>query len=189
MNWKQPIPTNLDEKFGTDYLSQDIYIWALLHASNTERAVSLNGKIISLKRGQCYATITHLARRFNKNEKTIKKYLNLLNTLHNALEHDPYPQGIVISVKSYDDVIKMESGLENFLDTEWRTTTERLPTNKSDKNVKNERRESTPLVTSQEEKKKTSSTYSPEEQHKHLSLLSQASDEDRLKIRKEGYGR
>lgn len=136
MNWKQPIPTNLDELFGNDYLSQDIYIWVLLHASNKETKVNLNGKIIILKRGQCYSTITKLACRFKRNTKTIKKYIKLLKSLHNVLDYAIYPQGIVFTIKSYDEVIKMDSGLGNDSDNEGTTTTERLPTNKSDKNAK-----------------------------------------------------
>ena len=138
MNWKQPIPTNLDELFGKDYLSQDIYIWVLLHATNKATTVNLNGKIISLKRGQCYSTITKLACRFSRNSKTIKKYIKLLNSLHNVLDYVIYPQGIVFTVKSYDEIIKMDSGLVNDSDNERTTTTERLPTNKNDKNEKSD---------------------------------------------------
>ncbi len=138
MTWKQPITTNLDQVFGDDYISQDIYIWALLHAASTDRVINLNGKVITIHRGQCYATITNLARRFNRNAKTIKKYLKLLNGLHNVLDNDIYPQGVVLTIKSYDEVIKMDNDLDNDLDNERTTTTERLPTNKNAKNAKSD---------------------------------------------------
>lgn len=139
MNWKQPIPTNLEEVFGNDFLSQDIYIWTLLHAQNSTKVISLNGKIIQLQRGQCYATITNLASRFSKDPKTIKSHIILLRDLHNVLDYDIYPQGVVFTIKSYEDVIKMESVLGNKLDNDRVANTERLPINKNDNNEKIEK--------------------------------------------------
>jgi hypothetical protein len=139
MNWKQPIPTNLEEVFGNDFLSQDIYIWTLLHAQNSNKIISLNGKIIQLERGQCYATLTYLASRFSKDPKTIKSHIILLHSLHNVLDYVIYPQGIVFTIKSYDDVIKLENASESNLDNDRVAIAERLPINKSDKSVKNDK--------------------------------------------------
>jgi hypothetical protein len=106
-NWKQPIPTNLDAIFGEDYLAQQIFIFALLHATNEEWVVNRNGKFTKLQRGQCYATITHLAKRFNRDRETISKALDRLATTFNALHNDIDHFGVVMTIQSYDEIIRL----------------------------------------------------------------------------------
>lgn len=128
--WKQPIPVNLDEIFGEDYISRLIYIEVLLKCTNKPRVVNRNGKITRLQRGQCYFTITELAKRLNRNRKTIRKYLDLCQNLHNAMDIDIDRFGCVISVKNYDSVTSMDNGMDNE-----RTTSTHKQERKSERDI------------------------------------------------------
>lgn len=112
-SWKQPIPTNLDAVFGEDYLAQEIFIFALLHATNEEHVVNRNGKFTKLQRGQCYATITHLAERFGKDRETINRALERLGTVYNALHNKVDHFGVVMTIQSYDEIIKLHNDTRN----------------------------------------------------------------------------
>lgn len=138
MIFKIPVPTNLDEVFGTDYLSQNLYVFFLIHSTISERAVNRNGRLTQLKRGQCYATISNLARRFSKNERTIKKSLKILSEIHNKIQYVIDEQGVVVTIQSFNEEIKMQNDLQNEIPNEYRTHTERIHTNKNDKNEEND---------------------------------------------------
>lgn len=133
MNWKQPVPTNLESIFGEDHLSRLIYIECLLKATNVERVVNRNGKITTLKRGQCYFTLTELSKRLDRNIKTIKKYIEICKNVHNVMDNDIDRFGAVISIKNYDEIISMD----NIADNERITSGQRVPINKNEKNEKN----------------------------------------------------
>lgn len=136
MQWKQPIPTNLEEIFGNDHISRLLYIEILLKCSNKDRPVNRNGKITKISRGQCYFTITSLADRLGRNRKTIRKYLEMLKNVYNVVDNDIDRFGVVVTVNDYDEIVSMDNDLDN----ERTTSGQRVPINKNVKNEKNEKK-------------------------------------------------
>ena len=123
--WKQPIPTDLDSVFGRDYVSRHIYIDCLLHARNEPGTVSLNGEVILLQRGQSFITVSNLADSLNRNRKTIRSHIKLLNETYNRMDTTAHRYGFVVTIRNYDEVIKMDSRTDSRTDNQG--TPERTP--------------------------------------------------------------
>jgi hypothetical protein len=134
--WKQPIPTNLNNVFGEDQLCRLIYIELLLRARNTDTPTEIGNMIVFLKRGQAVCGEVELGRLFNRNRKTIKKALNVLNRIYNRTDNTTTTRGTIVTIRNYDEVVKMDNRTDNRTDS--RGTAEGQPrdTNKSVKSVK-----------------------------------------------------
>lgn len=134
-HWKQPIPTNLKEIFGEDHVSRLIYIELLLRARNENTSIDIGGRITLIKRGQAVCGEQELGAILNRNRKTIKKHLFLLNTLYNKVDITTTSKGRIITIQNYDEVISMDNTKDNTTDNRGTTEGQQIPTNKSDKNA------------------------------------------------------
>jgi hypothetical protein len=139
MNWKQPIPTDLREVFGENYLAKHIYIELLLRARNSDEEKSFAGRLYFLKKGQCVCGEREIATEFAVNRKTVHTTLLKCQNVYNRIRIRPTTRGTVVTILNYDEVVGM--GQQNGQQSNNRVTTEgqQSNTNKSVLECKNER--------------------------------------------------
>lgn len=138
---KQPIPTNLDQVFGENYLAQDIYIYCLLRARNDENPYEKEyaGALHTLQRWQWVFGDDELAKRFRCDRKTIRKTLEKLQNVYNKMDIKRTTKGTVYSVVWYDEVVNMDNKMDNKGTTKGQQRDNSMDTNKNDKNDKSEK--------------------------------------------------
>ena len=133
--WKQPIPTNLNQVFGENYLAKHLYIELLLRARNSDEEKEFAKRLHFLKKGQCVCGYRELAKEFGVDHKTIQKNLKKLENVYCKLELKSTNKGTVVTILNYEEVIKMERREE----LNWDSIGTQKGRNKSDKSEKSDK--------------------------------------------------
>ena len=138
---KQPIPTNLDQVFGENYLAQDIYIYCLLRARNDENPYEKEyaWTLHTLQKWQWVFGDEELAKRFRCDRKTIRKTLEKLQNVYNKMDIKRTTKGTVYSIVWYDDVVSMDNKMDNKGTTKGQQKDNSVDTNKNDKNEESDK--------------------------------------------------
>lgn len=131
-NWKQPIPTNLKELFGNDYLGMNLYIWLLINSANKDGMfMDQRGKSILVKRGQTIFGRNEYAKLLNCSPKTAERTLSrICLKVVLKMTKQANKNFTVVSINNYDEVTSM---------TQQRPSNDQAMT--TSKSVKNRERE------------------------------------------------
>lgn len=138
--WKQPIPTNLDQDFGDNKLAKWIYILLLLRARNSDEEKLFSGTLHFLKRGQAVCGRQELAEEFGVGEQSIRTQLKKLEKVYNKITIETTPNGTVVTIKNYDDVVSFNQQSNQRVTNGQPTGNQRVTTNKNDKSVKSDKK-------------------------------------------------
>lgn len=133
MSWKQPIPTDLDEVFGTDYLCRDLYIHLLLKSANKDGfwTDEKTKRTFAIRRGQVVFGQNKWGRCLRTSPKTVSRTLTKLSEKYKKVTYSVEQKFSLVTIIDYDDICKM---------TDSRLTGDLLvTTSKSVKSVKKER--------------------------------------------------
>lgn len=131
MSWKQPIPTDLDKIFGTDYLAQDLYVNLLLRSANRDGfwTDDKTKRTFPIKRGETIFGRNVWARHLRTSPATIERTLHKLSEIYQKVSYLPSQGFTVVTIKDYDKICDM---------SEWRASGELVvSTSKIIKNIKN----------------------------------------------------
>ena len=114
--WRVPIPTDILTS-GLDIFSQMLYIYILVKCTNKPYTyVWMHGnKRVSVKldRGQCLLNVSEIERMLNLPQRTVKRCIKLINESTNELQIESKPYCTIVTVKNYDEVIKMPNESTN----------------------------------------------------------------------------
>lgn len=132
MNWKQPIPTNLDETFGEDYLSMNLYIHLLLNSANRDGfwTDEQTKRTFTIKRGEVIFGRNKWANKICASAKTVERVLHKISKIYQKVTYSAEQGFTRVSILNYDEITDM---------TYWRPTGDPLVT--TSKNVKNVKKE------------------------------------------------
>jgi len=140
MNWKQPIPTNLEELTKGDKFAATIFEKLLLRAANKPHMVYIGDTEISLERGQSVCGRYELAKCFGMKQseagrvqRKVKKLASPLKLINKQKSRDCS----VITILNYDELTRFEPSDEQSVDNQQTNHRPSVNTNKSVKNGKN----------------------------------------------------
>jgi len=134
MSWKQPIPTNLEEIFGKDYLCQALYKELIYRSANKDGVWSMGETLSEIKRGQVIFGRIQFGRYLgwspSRVERTLKKLVQKPDII-TVIRRDR--DCSVFYINNYEEITKMDITPDIN-----RTSTGHQPdTSKSVKSVKN----------------------------------------------------
>lgn len=138
MSWKQPIPTNLEEIFGKDYLCQALYKELIYRSANKDGVWSMGETLSEIKRGQVIFGRIQFGRYLgwspSRVERTLKKLVQKPDII-TVIRRDK--DCSVFYINNYEEITKMDITPDIN-----RTSTGHQPdTSKSVKSVKNNKKE------------------------------------------------
>ncbi len=113
MTWKMPVPTDLNRFFGNDTLALLVFERLLIRARIQDETVDFASSPTFLMRGQSVCGYRELAKMYKRDWKTIKRCLYKLQNKYMRVVLRPTPKGTVVTIKNFDEVIKMEVGAEH----------------------------------------------------------------------------
>jgi uncharacterized phage protein (TIGR02220 family) len=138
MEWKQPIPTNLDEVFGDDKIAMMLYILLVLRASNSDTTKFYSGKYLNIKRGQAIFGRNSTSKYFGLSPSGIEKVLKRLEVTGKVTCKKSY-NCTLVTISEYDSVVAMEQAKEQESNRQVTGKEQASNTNKSVESVKNEK--------------------------------------------------
>ena len=113
MNWKQPIPSDIRENKSLDTISRLILYEILTLCQNRPYVFSFmhgNKRIrVELERGQCLLNVARFSRETGWGRKLISKSFEIISKWHTELHTEAMSFGLIITVKDYDKITKMDS--------------------------------------------------------------------------------
>jgi hypothetical protein len=133
MNWKQPIPTNLEEIFGEDYRCMALYRHLIYKSSNKDGFITINKKTIKILKGQVVFGRNQFAKELCWDDKTTDRALIKLEKVYNQLTNQRNNNYTIVTLLNYDEQTYMTNQMTNRRPTSDQPVT----TSKSVKNVKN----------------------------------------------------
>lgn len=117
MNWKQPIPTDIqyDDRFTA--LERAI-LWEILclcQRKDTTIQFQQAGKhyLVDLRRGQCIFKVASFAKDFGLDRKRVHRSLDFLSKQYSEMDIKGMPYGCIITVKNYDELTKMDNEMDS----------------------------------------------------------------------------
>lgn len=143
--WKQPISTEIFERDEFDSFDRGVWFEIIGRCRNEDGAIKPfwhgNKKIrLVLKKGQMLFRVSQYAKEQQVDRKRVRKSIDLLSKWYHEMDSEAKPYGLIVSLKNYDDLIKMDNEKDNERTMKGqRKNNERTNNNKSDKNDKNEK--------------------------------------------------
>jgi hypothetical protein len=139
MNWKQPIPTDILDNGGYNFLDRAVYCEILLRCRNTDTVISFwhGNKYFSenIKRGQMIFRISQAAKEIGIPSERIRKSIEKLKKQQIKIEIKRKPYGLIITVIDYDKITDLQIKTE--LQEESKRNQNEIKEDTSNKNVKN----------------------------------------------------
>lgn len=138
MNWKQPIPTKIDE-LNDNKFRQSIFQHLLLRAANKDTSVLIEGSYIPVIRGQCVVGRFEFAEEFGmKRSEALRVYREMqkLEKVNNLVNIQRSRNCSIVTILNYDYWVSFEHSDEHSVNIQ-RTSSEH-PVN-TNKNVKSKK--------------------------------------------------
>jgi hypothetical protein len=109
MSWKQPIPTDLETVFGSDWGCSLLYQQLIYRASNQDGFFTDDRKKTTpIKRGQVVFGKTKWSLYLQKPKTTLNAWLHKLSEIYQKVELQPSKNFTIVTIKDYDEIMKME---------------------------------------------------------------------------------
>jgi hypothetical protein len=146
--WKQPIPTDIRQNTSIDILSRMLFYEILSGCQNSDYHIVYyhgNKRIdLELKRGQFLFVVTKYANELKIDRRIIEKCLKVINEWYTELLIERKAFGLVITIKDYDEIVKMQNEMSNEMSNESKSKVNRMQIeskskNKSDKIVESDK--------------------------------------------------
>lgn len=135
--WKQPIPVNLEEIFGTDHKSNLLFRELIYRACNKDTILSLDGKKhVQLKRGQVLFGRKKFAEYLGWSPSTTERTLQKLQKLNKLLNMQVTKNFTIVELINYDSIISFEQAFEQAVNKQRTSSEQAVNTSKSVKSVK-----------------------------------------------------
>lgn len=134
MNWKQPIPTNLENIFKNDWGCNLLYQQLIYRSANSDGFFTdKNGVTTEIKRGQTVFGRGQYAVYLCQSPSTIRNWLSKLLKIYKIVDTQEGLNFTIVTIKNYDEITNMDN----------LRTTKGQPkdTSKSVKSVKSEKEE------------------------------------------------
>ena len=143
--WRTPIPVDIHTCESIDPLSRMLFFEILTLCQNKEYNKSFyhGNKFINitLNRWECVFVVSKYEKSLKIGNKRIKKSLEMLSKWYNEMGIESKAFWLIIKLKNYDEIIKMENEMANERKTKGkRKENEDKSTNKSVKSEKNEKK-------------------------------------------------
>lgn len=144
MSWKQPIDTNIFSIEGCTAFERSVWFEIIMRAANeprVERFYHGNKNIaVELNRGQMIFRVSQFALEQGVDRKRVRNAIEFLQKWYNEMDIETRPFGLLITIDSYDELVKMNSETHNERTAKGqRKDSERSTSNKSDKSDKSEK--------------------------------------------------
>jgi len=124
--WRQPTPTDLNNDENLTFLERSLFREILSLCQNKKkllRFVHANRDYsIELNRGQCVLKVSKIAKELKIGRKKVRRSIEILQKWYNGMDIKAMPFGLIITVKGYDDIVKMDNGMDNkgTIKAQWR---------------------------------------------------------------------
>ena len=143
MSWKQPIDTNIFKNENLDCIDHSVWFQIIGRCRNEDGLVRFThaGRSyeVELKRGQCIFKVDKFAKCFGIDWKKVRRSVKILSKWYSEMESKAMPFGLIVTVKDYDNLVKMENGMENKGRIEGEKKENRRRANKSVKSVESDK--------------------------------------------------
>lgn len=139
-HWKQPTPTDINFNENLSFLERALFREVLALCQNEDRLIQFDHSdrhyTCELKRGQCILKVSRIAKDLKIGRKKVRKSLEIVSKWYSQMDIRAMPFGLIITVKDYDMIVKMDSreNNEGTIEGQWRNN--RGTPNKSVKSVK-----------------------------------------------------
>jgi hypothetical protein len=146
--WRVPIPTDIRQNESIDTLSRMIFLDIIHGCQNKDYHVVYyhgNKRIdLNLKKGQYLFVVKKYADGIKIDRRVIERCLKVINERYTELLIEKKAFGLIITVKDYDEITRMQNEMLVEVSNERnsnaiRTQFESKSKNKSDKNIQNEK--------------------------------------------------
>lgn len=147
LNWKQPIPTNLDGIFGKDRRASLLYRELIYRACNKDQTVTLdNRKHIKLLRGQVLFGRNKFAEYLCHDPRTTARCLDRLQDNYQLVTNQKSHDYTIVTILSYDSIVAFDQPHDQPVTNQSPTSVQPVTTSKSVrvKRVKSEKNNNTP---------------------------------------------
>lgn len=140
MNWKQVVPTDINDCENLTALERAIFFQIMTYTRHADgiEFFTHGGKHyeVFLKRGQSIFRKQSFADEIGINVRRITRGLDTLNKYYTKVETEAMPFGMIVTLKDFDELEKMKTEME----TERKPSENRTETeSRANKNVKNEK--------------------------------------------------
>ena len=95
---------------------------------------------VEVKRGQCILKISKIAKELKIDHKRVRRSIEILSKWYSQLESKAMPFGLIVTVKNYDKLVKMENGMESERKVKGKSKESERRANKSYKRYKSIKR-------------------------------------------------
>lgn len=141
--WKQPVPTDINDDPNLTFLDRALFREMLCMAQNKDTLLqfvhSERHYSVPLKRGQVILKVSKIAKQIGMDRKKVTKSIEIVSKWYTELDIKGMPFGLVITIKDYDNLTKMDNGMDNDGTIEEQSKNNRRTSNKSVKSVNNEK--------------------------------------------------
>lgn len=136
MNWKQPIPTDLDQIFGKDKRAKQMYKELIYCACNTDGIFTdSRGKQTPIQRGQVVYGRHKFAEELGWDDKTTDRSLIRVQDVYSLVTMQRTKNFTIVSIKNYDEI----TGMTMQMTKQRPSNDQAMTTSKNVKSVKKEK--------------------------------------------------
>lgn len=144
-SWKQPTPTDINGIEELTFLERAMFREILSLCQNKDTLLQFihadRHYSVEMERGQCIVKVVKIAAELKIDPKRVRKSIGIISKWYSRMESRAMPYGLIVTVKDYDNLVKMESGMESSgrVEGEWKDSRRRanksVETDKTDKSV------------------------------------------------------
>lgn len=115
--FKRPTPVDIQYNSSFNALDRAVFREILALCDNKDRPLDFwHGNkhyTIELKKGQCIFRVQPFSEEMGIVHKRVRKSIEKLKKWYTELETEAKPYGVLVSLKDYDNIVKMETEVEN----------------------------------------------------------------------------
>lgn len=115
--WKQPTPTDIRYNENINEITRAVFyeFWSMVRREDGIVSFWHGNKFftIELKRGQCIFKYTSWAKGMELDNRKVRKSLEILSKWYTELQIEARPFGLIITVKDYENLVKMQTETES----------------------------------------------------------------------------
>lgn len=141
MSWKQPTPTDINGFDNLTFLERAMFREIIAYCRNESGLEQFThaGKhyAVELKRGQCIIKVAKIAGDLKIDHKRVRRSIEIISKWYTELESKAMPFGLIVTVKDYNTLVRMESKVESQRKVKGKSKESERRPNKSVKSVKN----------------------------------------------------
>lgn len=116
-SWKQPVPTDINFKPEFTFLDRAIFREILCLCQREDTVLQFihadRHYVYPIRRGQCILKISRIARELEIDHRRVRRSVEIISKWYSQLESKAMPFGLVVTVKDYDNLIKMDNGMNS----------------------------------------------------------------------------